>query len=72
MKLLTLSDKQCAANTDLHALLTKQEIAPLLKLSVRAVDDWMRAGRLPYLKCGKSVRFRWADVVEHLERYRVQ
>ena len=72
MKLLTLADKFRAAESQSEELLTKKGIAPRLKLSVRSVDDWMREGRLPYLKCGKSVRFRWSDVVAHLEKFRVQ
>jgi len=52
-------------------LLTKREIAPRLHCSVRTVDDWMRKGRLPYLKLGKSVRFHWTDVVAKLSEFRI-
>jgi hypothetical protein len=31
----------------------------------------MRQGRLPYLKIAKSVRFRFSDVLDALNRYRV-
>jgi excisionase family DNA binding protein len=53
------------------SLLTKRNLAPRLKCSVRAVDEWMRKGRLPYIKVGKTVRFRWADVVAKLGEFRV-
>jgi excisionase family DNA binding protein len=53
------------------SLLTKRNLAPRLKCSVRTVDEWMRKGRLPYIKVGKTVRFRWADVVAKLGEFRV-
>jgi len=52
-------------------LLSKRGLAPRLQISVRTVDEWMRKGRIPYLKCGKTARFRLADVLEKLNAYRV-
>ena len=52
-------------------LLVKREVAAKLKRSVRTVDTWMKAGKLPYIKLGKTVLFRWADVLEKLQAYRV-
>ena len=52
-------------------LLTKDELAPKLRRSSRTVDAWMKAGRLPYLKIGRSVLFRWPDVLEKLSAHRV-
>ena len=59
------------ANLASDALLTKKELAPKLKRSVRTVDVWMRQGKLPYIKLNKTVLFRWADVLEKLSAYRV-
>lgn len=42
-----------------------------LKVSGRTLDEWMRSGRVPYFKIGKTVRFRWADVIAHLQKNRV-
>ncbi len=53
------------------ALLTKRELAARLRKSTRTTDDWMREGKLPYLKIGKTVLFRWADVIEKLNSFRV-
>ena len=53
------------------ALLTKSELAPKLKISRRTLDGWMRKGRVPFMKLGKSVRFRWPDVLEKLSQFRV-
>jgi excisionase family DNA binding protein len=52
-------------------LLTKQQLANRLQLSARSVDNWMKTGRIPYLKCGKAVRFRYSAVLEKLNTYRV-
>ena len=50
---------------------TKREVAARLRRSTRTVDDWMRKGKLPYLKIGKTVLFRWQDVLEKLNSFRV-
>lgn len=52
-------------------LLTKRELAAKLKVSVRTLDDWMRRGRIVYLKIGKTVRYRYSDVLEKLSTLRV-
>jgi hypothetical protein len=51
-------------------LLNKPELAARLRRSPRTVDLWMRQGKLPYLKIGKTVLFRWPDVLEKLNAYR--
>jgi excisionase family DNA binding protein len=53
------------ANPD--ELLDKPETAYRLKVSKRTLDAWMREGRVPFLKIGKTVRFRWPDILAHLE-----
>jgi excisionase family DNA binding protein len=52
-------------------LLTKHELAERLRVSSRTVDVYMRNKRLPFLKIGKTVRFRWTDVLEKLCAHRV-
>jgi excisionase family DNA binding protein len=52
-------------------LLSKRGLAPKLQISTRTLDDWMRKGRIPFLKVGKTVRFRWPDVLEKLGQFRV-
>jgi hypothetical protein len=53
------------------SLLLKRELAVKIRRSVRTVDSWMRQGKLPYLKVGKTVLFRWPDVLEKLNAFRV-
>jgi excisionase family DNA binding protein len=55
----------------LQALLTKRDIARELQLGRRTIDVWMRQGRIPFLKIGKTVRFRLPDVLEKLQSFRV-
>jgi excisionase family DNA binding protein len=52
-------------------LLTKRELATKLRVSTRTVDDYMRRGRLCFVKLGKTVRFVWPDVLQKLSAYRV-
>jgi len=56
-----------AANARTDEILEKPETAERLKISTRTLDQWMRSGRIPFLKIGKTVRFRWPDVVAHLQ-----
>ena len=52
-------------------LLRKRELARQLGISKRTLDVWMAQGRVPFLKIGRSVRFRLADVLEKLQTFRV-
>ncbi len=51
-------------------LLTKRELATRLRVSTRTVDQYMRDRRVCFVKLGKTVRFRWADVLEKLSAFR--
>lgn len=47
-------------------LLTAEEVAALLRVTVRTVERWQQEGVLPYLRMGHAVRFHWPTVVSHL------
>ncbi len=68
---MIIKDDTATAESAADGLLTKSELAPKLRISNRTLDVWMRNGRIPFLKLGKSVRFRLADVIEKLNQYRV-
>lgn len=68
--MVTSENEQSSDRAD-DGLLTKRILAPKLQISTRTLDDWMRKGRIPFLKVGKSVRFRWEDVLKKLSAYRV-
>lgn len=49
-------------------ILTPEETAYRLKVSVATVWRWARDGKIPRLKgAGKTVRFRWEAVLAALE-----
>ena len=51
-----------------NELVDKAEIAKMLGMTIRTVDNWMGRGLIPYFKIGRSVRFRKNDVVQHLNQ----
>ena len=69
MQIPTLENQTLDRASD--GLLTKRELAARLRKSTRTTDEWMRKGKLPYLKIGKTVLFRWQDVLEKLNSFRV-
>lgn len=48
-------------------LLTRQQVAELLFVSVRTIDRFKCSGDLPYIQVGKQLRFRLEDVERFLE-----
>lgn len=42
--------------------INKAEVARRLGKEVRTIDNWMRQGKIPYFKIGRSVNFKWSDV----------
>ncbi|HJM65073.1 MAG TPA: helix-turn-helix domain-containing protein [Roseibacillus sp.] len=53
-------------------LVTEEELSSLLKICKRQLYNWRMRGEIPYFKLGRSVRFRVEDVMEALERLRVE
>ena len=51
--------------------LTKQAARTFTSLSVTTLDDYRRSGRLPYHRVGRRVLFAKRDLVELVERGRV-
>jgi excisionase family DNA binding protein len=47
--------------------ITKEEVAKRLKKTERTIENWQRRGILPFVKVGRSVLFKWSDVVGHLQ-----
>jgi hypothetical protein len=44
-------------------MLTKEELAEKLKVSVRSIENWKHDGYLPFLKIANVVRFHWPTVL---------
>ena len=47
--------------------LTKKEMAARMQVTPRTVDAWMAKGLVPFRKIGRTVRFDWGEVREHLK-----
>jgi hypothetical protein len=69
--LTSTSDTQGQLTQSADEILDKLKLARRLDKSVRTIDVWMKGGRLPYIKVGRSVLFRWGAVLEKLEGFRV-
>jgi excisionase family DNA binding protein len=53
-------------------LLTKKEVAVLIRKSVRTVESWMKQGLLPHMKlAGRSVLFDREVILANLSKYQV-
>jgi excisionase family DNA binding protein len=52
-------------------LLKKLELAKRLGISRRTLDAWQRQGKIVHFKIGRSCRYRWSDVVQRLQDFRV-
>jgi excisionase family DNA binding protein len=48
--------------TAIGPLYTTREVASLLKLAQRTIQDWIHAGRLPAVRYGRVLRIRQADL----------
>jgi excisionase family DNA binding protein len=42
-------------------LLTVAEVAAMLKLNQQTIRNWIDAGKLPYVRTGRSVRIKRSD-----------
>jgi excisionase family DNA binding protein len=49
--------------------LTKDQIAQVLGVTRRTVENWMNQRLLPHLKLGRTVRFDLEDVRRHLNEH---
>ena len=55
-----------------EGFMSKVDLANRFNVTVRTVDNWMKAGMVPYYKMNRMVLFTWSDVVTHLRaNYRV-
>ena len=48
--------------------LSKLELAERLKKQPRTIDNWMKRGIVPYYKLGRTVAFKWSDVLKHFDK----
>ena len=44
--------------------ITKQDLAEILHVSTRTIEDWVSENRIPHHKAGSSLRFLISEIVE--------
>jgi excisionase family DNA binding protein len=54
------------------SLLRKADIARLCNVSTRTVESWLHSRKIPSVKIGRTVRFRWHAVEDALLKYERQ
>jgi excisionase family DNA binding protein len=52
-------------------LLNKKTAAEVLNVSLRTLDNHIKAGRLPFVKLGKLVRFIPSDIEKFIEAHKI-
>jgi excisionase family DNA binding protein len=50
--------------TEIGRVYTTQEVAELLKVTPRTVQDWIRTGKLPAMRYGRVLRIRAEDLAK--------
>jgi len=51
-----------------EALLTREEMAKQLHISLVTIGEWMKKG-LPYLRLNKRIYFRRSEVIAHMKHF---
>jgi excisionase family DNA binding protein len=59
--------KQQEKSDDYDELLSRKEVAELLKISLVTVNKYKRAGKLPYSRLGRNIYFKKGEIMKTLE-----
>jgi excisionase family DNA binding protein len=57
--------------TDSNNLLDKIETAERLRISLRTLDNRIKAGTIPFVRLGKLVRFVPSDIEKFIEAHKI-
>jgi excisionase family DNA binding protein len=52
-------------------LLRDKDVAAQFNASLRTVIDWRRAGKLPFIRIGRSIRYRPESIAAVLEKLEI-
>ena len=50
-------------------MMTKKEVASLMRVEARTVNNWMAKRWLRFVRIGNTVRFRRSDVIGSMDRH---
>ncbi len=65
---MTLNSSASLPKPTNYQLMTDKEVSAYLNVCRRSLFNWRKAGLIPYIKLGKSVRFRVNEVEAALNR----
>ena len=54
--------RPAAPAAPVESFIDKVEVARRFNRDVRTINNWMKAGLIPYYKISRSVSFRWSEV----------
>jgi len=54
---------------NIDELVTKEQLAKKLQVSLRTVTNWQKRQIIPYIKIGKVVRFYVSDVISAISTF---
>jgi len=58
-------------NNSSNGLLDKIQTAELLNISLRTLDNKLKAGVIPHVRLGKLVRFIPSDIEKYIQGHRI-
>jgi len=67
---LKISNSNIAEPKEPGELLTRKQVAKILKVSLVTLDKWRKEGKIKYIGIGSPVRFKYSDVMKALENRR--
>lgn len=53
-----------------HRVFSKPQMAAYFAVEIRTIETWMKEGVLPFIKIGRTVRFRGGDIAAALDALR--
>src|SRR5690606_17055246 len=56
-------------NKSTEKLLTKKEMADELDISLVSLTEWMKQGKIPYMRMGKRIYFKKNEVVNSMANF---
>jgi len=73
MQQLGMAIESKIAMRTIEPLLNRKQAADHFQVTIRTIENWSRAGYLPYYKVGSEVRYRLSDIMALWnEKYSVQ
>lgn len=63
-----INERPIVQSPTVDELLTRQEAAALLKVSLVTLDTWVRQGKVPAMRIGRKVRFQKSAVEKSLKK----